>query len=635
MSPSVLLGRRTRAMRLVLVVVFIVLVVRLISVQEFSHQHYASLSTSQLTQTVTVPAVRGGIYDRNGEVLAETVVKQTVVADPLLITQPATVAAALSPVLGIPADLLRSELTERSGFVYLAHRVPDAEAARVTALNLPGINLVPETQRVLPAGLLASPLVGTVNWDGQGASGLEYEYQTELAGKSGSKSLMQAPDGVTLPGGGGAVASSPGTGLELTIDESVQYVAEQALAAEVAASHAYSGTAVVMDVKTGDTLAMANLQSTTGSATTGAVAAKAPATPATPTTTAPAGTAGTASAATPDSSSGPTVVSRADTLPAGIEEAPTDSAVTQVYEPGSVFKLVTFSAALAAGVVTPNQVISVPSSLPMGKYTFHDAESHGLERLTPSSILAQSSNVGTIEIAEALGENRLLAQIGDLGFGKPTGLGIPAESQGLVPGPSAWTGTSIGSTPIGQDDAVTAQQVLDAYNAVANGGVFVAPRLVRATVGSDGQVAAAKPSAAHRVINPATNAQLVAMLEGVVASGTGTEAAIDGYTVAGKTGTAQIPDPSHLGYISGAYVGTFAGFAPAQAPVLSAIVVLDHPTPIYGGAVAAPVFSTIMAYALHHYGVPTTVTATPSASSTAIGATGSIKVPAGAVTEGP
>ena len=204
-----------------------------------------------------------------------------------------------------------------------------------------------------------------------------------------------------------------------------------------------------------------------------------------------------------------------------------------------------------------------------------------------------------------------------------------------MPGAGAWTGTSIGSTPIGQDDAVTAQQILDAYNAVANGGVFVAPRLVRATVSPSGAVTAGAPVGHPPGHHPTTNAELAPMLEGVVTSGTGTEAAIDGYTVAGKTGTAQIPDPSHLGYISGAYVGSFAGFAPAQNPVLSAVVVLDHPTPIYGGAVAAPVFSTIMAYALHHYGIPTTTAATTSASNSAVGATGSISVPAGATTEGP
>jgi cell division protein FtsI (penicillin-binding protein 3) len=165
--------------------------------------------------------------------------------------------------------------------------------------------------------------------------------------------------------------------------------------------------------------------------------------------------------------------------------------------------------------------------------------------------------------------------------------------------------------------------------------VFVSPRLLRGTVSPSGTVTPAPPSPTRRVITPTTNAQLVSMLEGVVTSGTGTEAAIDGYTVAGKTGTAQIPDPNHLGYISGAYVGSFAGFAPAEDPVLSAVVVLDHPTPIYGGAVAAPVFSTIMAYALHHYGIPTTATATTAASNSAVGGTGSITVPAGATTEGP
>jgi cell division protein FtsI (penicillin-binding protein 3) len=487
--------------------------------------------------------------------------------------------------------------------------VSDQVAAAVNKLHLPGINLVPESQRVEPDGLLAEPVVGTVNYDGAGDSGLEYQYQSTLAGKAGSEDLMQAPDGVALTGDatGGAVASRPGSGVELTLDQSIQYVAEQALGAEIAAAHATGGTAVVMDVKSGDVLAMADLTAT------------------------PPGT----TAMAPSGTSGPTLVSSSDTLPAGVEEAPSNSAVTQVYEPGSVFKLVTFSAALAAGAVTPNQAISVPSALPMGKYTFHDAESHGTESLTATQILAQSSNIGTIEVAERLGEDRLLAQIGNLGFGRPTGLGFPGESEGLVPGASAWTGTSIGSTPIGQDDAVTAQQILDAYNSVADGGVFVAPRIVRGTVSPSGSVTPTASSPTRRVIDPATDAELVSMLESVVASGTGTSAAIDGYTVAGKTGTAQIPDPNHLGYIPGAYVGTFAGFAPAEHPVLSAVVVLDHPTPIYGGAVAAPVFSTIMAYALHHYGIPTTTAATASASTTAVGSTGTITVPAGAVTEGP
>ncbi len=441
MSPSILLGRRTRAMRLVLVVVFMALVVQLVRVQEFSHQHYASLSTSELTQTVSVPAVRGGIFDRNGEVLAESVTKQTVVADPMLITHPAETAAALSPVLGIPADQLRAELTARSGFVYLAHRVADAVATRVSSLGLAGINLVPESQRIEPDGQLASPVVGSVKWDGSGSGGLEYQYDQLLAGAAGSKSLLRAPDGVTLPGSGsGSVAARPGTGIELTIDQSIQYIAEQALGAEIAASHAFSGTAVVMDVKTGDILAMADLQATTGTATTGAATGASAVTVA-HSTRSPSPTAGTSS------TSGPTLVAGSDTLPAGVEEAPSNTAVTQVYEPGSVFKLVTFSAALASGVTTPNQVVEVPSSLAMGTYIFHDAEQHGPEQLTASAILAQSSNLGTIEVAQALGKNRLLAQIGNLGFGKPTGLSFPGESEGLVPSPPPGPGRRSGRHP--------------------------------------------------------------------------------------------------------------------------------------------------------------------------------------------
>lgn len=624
MSPIVLLGRRTRALRILLFVVFVAMILRLVQVQEFSHQRYASLSSAELTQTVTVPAIRGGIYDRNGEVLSESVNKQTVVADPFLVKDPGTVAASLAPVLGLSADNLRSQLTEHSGFVYLAHRVADPVAAKVTALNLTGINLVAESQRVQPDGQLALPLIGTVGTAGAGLSGLEYQYQSLLAGIAGSKTLLQSPDGVTLPGATGTAGTSAkaGTGIELTIDESVQYVAEQALGAEVLAAHALGGTVIVMDVKTGDVIAMANLQSTTSGSS------------APSTGSASAVTVSAASSTTPQSSSGPTLTARADTLPNGVEEAPSNTALTQVYEPGSVFKLVTFSSALQNNVISPNQTVSVPNSLSIGNYTFHDAENHGTQSMTATDILDQSSNIGTIEIAGALGKDRLLAQIGNLGFGKPTGLNFPGESQGLVPGAGAWTGSSIGSTPIGQDDAVTAQQLLDAYNAVANGGVMVQPRLVRGTISSNGSMSATPASTTRRVIDSTTNAELTTMLEGVVTSGTGTSAAIDGYTVAGKTGTAQIPDPSHLGYIPGAFFGSFVGFAPAEKPVLSAVVVLDHPTPIYGGAVAAPVFSTIMEYALQHYGIPTNAAATTSTSSGAIGGTGSVTVPAGAATEG-
>ncbi len=199
-------------MRLLVAVIFCALVARLVGVQELSHQHYAALSTSELSQTVTVPAVRGGIYDRNGEVLAETVTRQTVVGDPLLITRPVPIADALAPLLGIPATTLRTELTGHSQFVYLAHRVSDAVAAEVTKLALPGINLIPEAQRVVPVGHLAEPVVGSVDWAGNGAAGLEYQYQSLLAGTPGSTDLLRSPGGVVLPGGERTVPSVPAPG---------------------------------------------------------------------------------------------------------------------------------------------------------------------------------------------------------------------------------------------------------------------------------------------------------------------------------------------------------------------------------------------------------------------------------------
>jgi cell division protein FtsI/penicillin-binding protein 2 len=333
-----------------------------------------------------------------------------------------------------------------------------------------------------------------------------------------------------------------------------------------------------MDVKTGDILAEANLDAAPASSS-----APVGSTTTTTTTTPPAAAAlaaRTVAAATSASgSSAASFTSPVDTLPAGVVEAPSNTAVTQVYEPGSVFKLVTFSASLQDGIINPQTPFVVPGALPVGGYMFHDAEAHGTETLTASNILAQSSNIGTIEIASKLGETRLLGQIANLGFGKPTGLNFPGESQGLVLGPAAWTGSSIGSTPIGQDDAVTAQQLIDAYNAVANGGVFVQPRLVRGTVNADGSVTPAPPSPTRRVIAPAIDSKLTTMFEGVVTHGTGTSGAIAGYAVAGKTGTAQIPSPNHVGYTPGAFYGTFAGLAPAQAPVLSAVVGGKDPPP--------------------------------------------------------
>ncbi len=559
--------KRLGVMRVVLLLAFAALALRLVVVQGISGGHYSAIGSAEVTTTVRVPAPRGTIYDRDGAVLAVSVPTSTVVADHFLITHPAGEAATLAPVLGVSQATLTSELSEHSGYVVLARQVDQDTSKKVQVLDLAGIDLVPSSQRVDPAGQLAAPVLGGVDASGAGDGGLEYRFNSLLAGQPGTEVLQRTPDDVPLPGGTSGTGAVAGTGLELTLDEQLQYVTEQSLGAEVLASHAKSGVAVVMDTRTGQILSMADL------------------------------------AVNPDTGA--------------LEEAPSNYAVTKVYEPGSVFKVVTFSAALQEGLIQPQEEFTIPDTLTIDGWVFHDAESHPTEQLTATQILAQSSNIGTIEIANLVGKDRLVQQIAALGFGKPSGLDFPGESAGLVNlDPDSWSGSDMGSTPIGQDDAVTAQQVLDMVNTVATGGVFVPPRLVRATVSPDGKVTATKPGATHRVLSTSVSSTLTTMMEQVVQDGTAVAAGIPGYTVAGKTGTAEVPSPQG-GYIPGAFMATFAGFAPAQHPVLSAIVVLEQPTPIYGGTVAAPVFAQIMGYALHRYGVPTSQPTGPGGASAA------------------
>ena len=587
--------RRLGVMRVVVLLSFVALAVRLVLVQGLSGGHYSSIGASEVTSTVSVPAERGGIYDRNGAVLAVSEPRSTVVADPFLIAHPVQEATALAGALGTGEATILAQLSRHTGYVVLAKQVDDTTAKKVAGLNLAGINLLPSTQRVDPVGALASPVLGAVNGSGAGASGIEYQYNGLLAGHAGTAVLHQTPDAVPLPGGTGGTAAVAGSGLELTIDEQLQYVTEQALGAEVVASHAKSGTAVVMDSRTGQILAMADLL--------------------------------------------------ADPATNSVTEAPLNDAVASVYEPGSVFKLVTFSAAIADGLITPQEPFSVPNTLSIDGWVFHDAENHPTEQLTATQILAQSSNIGTIEIANLLGRTRLAQQITALGFGRTTGLRFPGESAGLVNAdPSKWSGSAMGATPIGQDDSVTPQQVLDMVNTVATGGLMVTPSLVRAVVRPDGKLVPSTPGSSHRVFSSTVAASLTTMMEQVVQDGTAVAASIPGYTVAGKTGTAQVPDNKHGGYIPGAYMATFAGFAPAQDPVLSAVVVLEQPTPIFGGTVAAPVFAQVMGYALHRYGVApdqngpggaTTSPAPLSGSPVAQGGTATIAPTAGSSTGTP
>ena len=487
----------------------------------------------------------------------------------------------MTGLLHVPAATLAAELHRHSGYVVLAKQLSQTSAQKIAGDNYPGITTVADAKRMVTNANLASPILGFTNAAGQGAAGLESGAEPAALGHRGQGDHHRVALGrhaAAVPGDGPGREPRRAPGSSSRSTPQLQYESEQALAKAIETSNAVSGTAIVMDVKTGQILSMANLEATHPNAT------------------------GAATAATTAAASG--------VIPIGpkgaVNEAPSNLAVTQLYEPGSVFKLVTFSAALQDGLINPNTVFSVPDQILFDGSVFHDAEPHPTESLTATQILAQSSNIGTSEIAQGLGEQRLLAQVKNLGFGQSTGLDFPGESPGLLATAAQWEPTDYVSLPIGQVDAVNALQVLDAYNAVANGGTFVAPKLIQATVSPTGSVTKTAASPTHEAFSPSVDSELTSMLEQVVASGTGNSAAVPGYTVAGKTGTAQIPTPGKDSYVAGAYMASFVGFAPAANPTLSMIVVLNRPTPIFGGTVAAPVFSQIMSYALHRYDVPTT-----------------------------
>lgn len=527
-------------------------------VQGFDSSKYAAMGESQRVRTITLPAERGAIFDRRGQELAMSVTQQSIWVNPSLVTDPLAAAGALAPILGEDIPTLQERLTRSGSFVYLARKVDDSIAEKVKELALPGVAFVPESKRMLPAGELATPVLGSVGLDNEGLSGLERQFETRLAGRPGRLVVEKDPGGREIAGGQRDYQpSTRGEDLVLTIDRALQYEAERALAAEIVKAKAKGGTAIAMETATGEILALANLRAS-------------------------------------EDDTGPPV------LPAIRNRAATD-----IFEPGSVNKLITIAGALEEGIVKPETTLTVASTIQVGKHTFSEHDPHPTVPWSVTEIMANSSNVGSIMIGQKLGKYGLDKYLRAFGFGTRTGLGIPGEAAGLLTDPDKWYSTDIATVPIGQGGvSVTALQMLAAYNTVANGGMYVAPRLVKATVDADGREVPEPPSTRRRVVSTRTAEQVTKMLEEVVRSGTGTLAAIPGYSVAGKTGTARKPAEGVRGYKAGAYVSSFAGFVPAERPAITAIIILDEPTPIFGGLVAAPVFAEIARYGLREFRVP-------------------------------
>jgi cell division protein FtsI (penicillin-binding protein 3) len=551
---------------------FAVICIKLVAIQGFDSATYLAAGGSEWKQTVTLPGERGAILDRNGYELAMSVPQTTIYADPRQVSDPAGEAAKLAPVLGVSQATLQKEMTGRSTFVYLARTIPDGEAKKVAALDLAGVYSLSEPKRFYPAGQLAAPLVGQVGIDGTGLSGLEYEYNTVLSGRDGKEVEQIDPQGQLVPGGvQDYQAPVSGQDLVLTIDEPLQYQAEEALAQALVAAKAKQGIALLMDTQTGDILADAELaMPTPGSHQPQAVPVTIPT---------PAGSTGSA------------------TQPV---ESSAATSLTDVYEPGSVNKLITISAALQDGIIKPSDVFTIPNSYPVADAVFKDAESHPTEHWSVTDILANSSNIGTIQIAQKLGRTDLMKFISDYGLGAASPIQFPGSSAGLLP--TYWSGTSIADVPIGQGIAVTAMQMLAAYNTVADGGVYVAPRLIDATVDSKGQEHVLPSGGEHRVVSTTVAAEMTTMLDEVVRVGTGTAANLDPYTVAGKTGTGLVPSPNG-GYESGHYVASFGGFVPSEKPQITGMVVVDD-TADYGAAASAPTFAKIARAALEEFSIP-------------------------------
>ena len=539
-------------------VVFCAISARLVQVQAVSADWYASKGLRQRLATVPLPAERGSIFDRDGRDLAISVQRETVWADPSLVSDPVGTAARLSPIVGVDQETLVRRLSESDKrFVYVARTVDDRVAQDVRALDIAGVGFLPESKRYYPAGTVAAPVLGEVGGEGTGLGGLEYMYDDFLAGKDGEIEVERDLRGMEIPRTERRrVAAERGTDLVLTIDQALQYQVESSLVDQVEATSAKGGMAVAVDVQTGDVVAMATVDGA--------------------------------------SADGPA-------HPAGPEEH--NRPLTDVYEPGSTNKVITVSAALDAGVVGPWTEFDVPDWIRVGDATFTDNEGHAQMRWSTTDIVRESSNVGTIQIAQALGKERLNDALIAFGLGEPTAVDFPGQASGILLDPDYYYSTGIGAVPIGYGVAVSLLQMADVFVTIANDGVTQPARLVAATIEAGGERRIEPIEAGRRVVRAETAAAMTEMLTEVVRGGTGACAAIPGYTVAGKTGTSRKQIEGVAGYSDG-HMASFIGFAPAEEPRFAVAVLLDDPVPIYGGRVAAPVFTEIMRSALRMEGVP-------------------------------
>ncbi len=547
---------RLIALLAVLALAFSAIVVRLAVLQVSQARAYQTYAMDQRLHTIQLPASRGRIVDRAREPMAISLPARDVYVDPRYVTDPWGEATAVAPILQLPVRQLYKALTADTTFAYLARQVDLTTATRIEQLHLPGVLSLPSSRRSYPAGDLAPQVLGFVGVDGVGLAGLELEYQSVLAGHPGVRTQELDPTGQPIVGGID-VGRPPvrGSDLVLTIDRDFQFQVQAALADAVKANHAAGGTVIVMDPKSGDIYAMA---------------------------TYPWFDPNDFAAAKPSSWR--------------------NKAITDVFEPGSVNKVITAAAAVQERALPLDQRLKVPWKMRVGDFTIHDSHPHAVERMTLGDIVAQSSNIGAVEVADRLGSVRLATYLSKFGLGRTTGIAFPGESAGMMLPLYQWSDTSLATMAYGQGIAVTPLQMISVYATIANGGVWVQPRLVRGTVDPQGAFRPAASAPARRVVSTDTAQMVTRMLAYAVRAGTGTAAQVPGYRVAGKTGTARVPRPSG-GYYTDRYIASFIGFLPASAPRVVIAAILDRPDTVYGGIASAPLFQQVARYAIERLGI--------------------------------
>ena len=556
--------RRLVAVFVISMLLFAAVIARVAYLQTVGGDTLVEAGRAQRVSESVLLAQRGTIFASDGGELAISVPSSTLFANPKLVTDATGAVSVLTSMLGLDAEkqqkLLEAFTLKEKSFVYIARQVDDTTADTVMALNLPGVDVIREDKRIMPSGEVGRSVLGRTNIDGEGIAGVEMQFEELLKGEDGERVREHDSKGRSIPGSGATtIEPVPGQDLVLTLDRSLQFQVEQGLVDRVEEVKGHGGTAVVMDTATGEIYAMANVE-------------------------------------------------RGDDGKVAVTSA--NLAAVEPFEPGSVAKVFSLSAVVDSGVAGPDSVISVPGKMLFNKgtiweQTINDAEPHDTVPMSLRDIIVHSSNLGTYLMAKQIGPEALSGYLDKFGFGHKTALDFPGETKGIIDPASEWQGTEEVTVTYGYHYQASALQFTAAVNAVANGGMLVQPKLLKATIGADGTVRESAPSPAHEVISPAAAATMTSMMTDVVCDGTGKDARIDGISVAGKTGTAyKTQDGGGYGDKNNRkYRASFVGFFPSDAPRVTILVTIDEPDPTssdrFGGKAAAPLFSSIATAAIH------------------------------------